>query len=112
MAAINLLGLIADHGHDHADERDAAFQAGARMLGDWATKFEIQPKREYSVQILDHSLDVLLRLSGKGRNRLLRALSEVAAHDGRIHVREAELLRAICAALDLPLPPILVHETR
>lgn len=112
MAAVNLLGLIADHGHDEAEERDAAFEAGAKLLGKWATQFEIQPKREYSVEILDHSLDVLLRLNGKGRGRLLRALSEVAAHDGRIRLREAELLRAICAALDLPLPPILVHENQ
>ena len=112
MAAVNLLALVADHGHDDPRERDAAYKAGAAILGDWATRFEVQPKRDYSVDILDHSLDVVLRLNGKSRRRLLRALAEVAAHDGVLRIREAELLRVVCAALNLPLPPILVRENQ
>ena len=61
--------------------------------------------------MLDRGLDVLCGLSGKGKEALLRAISATASHDGRLAVREAELIRAVCASLDYPLPPILVHRT-
>ena len=38
---------------------------------------------------------------------LLLAVTEVADHDNRLDIAEAELIRVVCAALDCPLPPIL-----
>ena len=55
---------------------------------------------------LDHSLDLLLGLNGKGRQALVRAVTAVAAHDGRINTAEIELIRTVCASLDVPLPPM------
>ena len=109
-AAVNILAIVADHGHDDAAEGQQAFDAGAGLLGNWAGGIKIQPNREYTVDILDHSLDLLLRLNGQGRRRLLRAVSEVADFDNHLTVAEAELIRVICATLDCPLPPILVHK--
>ena len=63
-----------------------------------------------SKTVLDKGLDVLRGLGGKGKESLLRAISTTASHDGRLSVREAELIRAVCASLDYPLPPILVHK--
>ena len=39
--------------------------------------------------------------------RLVRALVQVALADGKLLLAEAELLRAICATLDSPLPPFI-----
>jgi recombinational DNA repair ATPase RecF len=66
--------------------------------------------RQYTISVLDHSLDVLLGLNSKGKESLLRAISATAGHDGKLTVTEAELIRAVCATLDYPLPPILVHK--
>lgn len=107
-AAVSLLAMLADAGHDDADERDAAYRAGAAVLGDWAA--DRQPAARTTVADLDRSLDLLLVLNGKGRRRLLRAVSAVAGHDGHLNVAEAELIRAVCATLDCPLPPILVRS--
>jgi len=109
-AAVNVLAIVADHGHDDPEECQQAFSAGAALLGKWATGTKIQPNRDYTVNILDQSLDVLLLLNGKGRRKLLRAVSEVADYDEHLTVAEAELIRVICATLDCPLPPILVHK--
>jgi len=38
---------------------------------------------------------------------LLEALLLTVHHDGRITLHEAELLRAVCAAIHCPLPPFL-----
>ena len=109
-AAVNMLAIVADHGHDDATQGQAAFEAGARILGEWASGVKIEPRREYTVDILNHSLDILRRLNNKGRHKLLRAVSEVADHDQHLTVGEAELIRVICATLDCPLPPILANK--
>ena len=107
-AATDLLRILADHGHDSDQERSAAFAAGIATLGPWAHSAKYESNRDYSVAKLNASLDVLLGLNSEGQESLLRAVSATAAHDGKLSVTEAELIRAVCATLNYPLPPILV----
>ncbi|MGI9247504.1 MAG: M48 family metallopeptidase [Woeseiaceae bacterium] len=110
-ATINLLRVLANYGHESQDESKAAFQSGRATLGPWAQAYDYQSEQNYTVAVLDHSLDVLLGLNNKGKEALLRAISATAAHDAELAIGEAELIRAVCATLDYPLPPILVHRT-
>ena len=110
-SAIGLLRVLADYGHDTEEERELAFANGIDTLGAWAKEFSYESDRKYTVSVLDHSLDVLLGLNSKGKESLLRAISATAGHDGRLTVTEAELIRAVCATLDYPLPPILVQKS-
>jgi hypothetical protein len=41
---------------------------------------------------------------------LLEALLETLHHDRRIRPEEAEMLRAICASLHCPMPPLVPEE--
>ena len=109
-STIGLLRVLADHGHANDEERQAAFATGIGTLGDWARAYPYESKRKFTVEVLDHSLDILLGLNSKGKESLLRAISATAGHDGKLTVTEAELIRAVCATLDYPLPPILVHR--
>ncbi|MBT8103652.1 MAG: M48 family metallopeptidase [Gammaproteobacteria bacterium] len=109
-ATIDLLRVLADYGHETQEQSEAAFQSGRATLGKWAQSFEFQSDRSYTVAVLDHSLDVLLGLNNKGKETLLRAISATAAHDATLSVGEAELIRAVCATLNYPLPPILVRR--
>ncbi len=109
-AALNLLRILADYGHDTVDEKTAAFRAGLATIGDWAKAAEFESKRDDSIRVLGQSLDIMLSLNTKGQSSLIRALSAAAAHDGRLAVAEAEVVRAVCATLNYPLPPILVHR--
>ncbi len=109
-AAIDLLRVLADYGHDTEATSAAAFASGVATLGSWARAYDYKSDRDYTVPVLDRSLDLLLGLNLKGKESLLRAISATAAHDGRLAVAEAELIRAVCATLDYPLPPILVHR--
>ena len=90
--------------------REAAFAAGIAVLGNWAQGEKFASDRDHLVPRLNRSLDVLLGLNSKGREALLRAVSATAAYDGELSVAEAELIRAVCATLNYPLPPILVHR--
>ena len=109
-AAVNLLRVLADYGHESDDIRSAAFAAGIATLGNWAHAQRYRSDRAFTVAMLDQSLDVLLSLNTGGQESLMKAISATAAHDGKLAVAEAELIRAVCATLNFPLPPILVHR--
>jgi Zn-dependent protease with chaperone function len=109
-SAIGLLRILADYGHEDDAERNEAFTAGISALGPWAKEYGYESDRKSTVSVLDHSLDVLLGLNIKGKESLLRAISATAGYDGKLTVTEAEMIRAVCATLGYPLPPILVHK--
>jgi Zn-dependent protease with chaperone function len=106
-AAIDLLRIVADKGNPDAAAREHAFKAGAAVFGDWVEKESLEGDSEESSRILERSLDVLKQINPAGQRSLVQAVSNTIAHDGKLTITEAELLRAICATLDCPLPPIL-----
>ncbi len=55
---------------------------------------------------LDRALKCLDRLLPAAKERLVEALVKTIAHDQRLTIHEGELLRAICASLHCPLPPL------
>ena len=107
LAAVDLLRIVAHQGNDDPDAEELAFRAGASLFGDWAGDIEVAPGDKQSVARLDAALDVLARINAAGRQSLVEAVTRTIGHDGRLTLREAELLRAICASLDCPLPPII-----
>jgi Zn-dependent protease with chaperone function len=55
----------------------------------------------------DQALEQLCRLRVAAKQLLIEALVRTIAHDEMLAPAEAELLRAICAVLECPLPPLL-----
>ncbi len=109
-AAIDLLRVLATYGHRDEATRRAAFQSGIETLGQWSREYAYESDGRHAISVLDHSFDVLTSLNTKGKESLLRAISATAGHDGKLAVPEAEMIRAVCATLDFPLPPILVRK--
>jgi Zn-dependent protease with chaperone function len=110
-AALQLMRIVADKGHDDPGGRDAAWRAGAAELGEWASGSAAHvPASSGTVAELDRALQVLRRINGAARERLIQALSVTIGHDNRMTVIEAELMRAICASLNCPLPPLLTAD--
>jgi Zn-dependent protease with chaperone function len=111
-AAIDLLRIVARHGHADEQEQEQAFRAGAASFGKWGRQYEFAADHGYSVEILDRSLETLLALNGEGKKMLIQALTETVMWDRQLAVEEAELVRAICASLACPLPPVLLGQSR
>jgi Zn-dependent protease with chaperone function len=109
-AAIDLIMTVTQHGHTEHEERIDAFRAGVSEFGKWAQDADYEDKKLETIPLLDRSLDVLKRMNSAGSKSLLQALAKTVSHDGKVTAAEAELLRAICASLDCPLPPILGHS--
>ena len=109
-SAILLLRLIADRGHDRLEDKKLAYEAGAAHFGRWATESEFESIGKNAVEQLDHSLDVLNRMNGKAKQTLLQAITATVIHDHQVNQAEAEMIRAVCASLDCPLPPMLADN--
>jgi Zn-dependent protease with chaperone function len=110
-AAANLLRVVAHFGHAEDDARARAFGKGMALFGTWGEAYDYEPAQSYSTTHLDTALELLLALNGKGKALLLDAVTAVVRSDARLTVTEAELIRAICASLDCPLPPLLVEKS-
>lgn len=100
-----LLALVADAGTANGEAARRAFGRGWAHLWPQSAR---QPRMPVDwPQALDVALSRLDGLQPLGKQMLLEALVKTLAHDGRVTVGEAELLRVVCASLHCPLPPAL-----
>jgi Zn-dependent protease with chaperone function len=97
-----VLSLIA-----HASQGDtlAAHAKGKAVLG-VALPAPV-PVAELSTARLGEALERLRHLQPFQKPRVLKACVEAAAADGRFRLAEIELVRAVAATLDCPLPPVI-----
>ncbi|WP_018231566.1 M48 family metallopeptidase [Thioalkalivibrio thiocyanodenitrificans] len=101
--ALDLLGILAHHGHpEDPDAALAAMNAGLSAL-DMAAAGRM-PVPDGWPDRLDASLERLDALKQMEKQQLLRALVVTITHGGKTVPAEAELLRAVCAVLHMPLP--------
>ncbi|MDX1404530.1 MAG: M48 family metallopeptidase [Woeseiaceae bacterium] len=107
-AALDVVQIVAEYGNQSPEDRQHAYQAGISAFGAWADGRMTPTGGEQTLERLGHSLDILRRINTAGRKSLLQAVSNTITHDGKLTLAEAELLRAICASLDCPLPPLAV----
>ncbi len=84
----------------------AAFAAGAAQIKLIESQLAFLGESACGLAQLDAALDKLAAASGPIKQRTLTAAAHVVGADGQILVAEAELLRAISAALDVPMPPL------
>jgi hypothetical protein len=100
-----VFAVLARHGaHDPVQARQA-YEAGIAPLLP-------RERPAYSViddwvPVFDQSLDELGALQISAKQLLIEGLVRSIAHDEILAPAEAELLRAICAVLECPLPPVL-----
>ena len=103
-----LFSTLAAHGHTQPDAAAQAYSAGMAHLG-LAQIPSFSPVPGWS-GALDRALHCLDGLPPADKARLIEALGTTVVHDGQVTSTEAELLRAICAVLRCPLPPLVAQD--
>ena len=101
-----VLSALAHASSDDADAAARAFAEGASQLKLVEGKISFLPEAESGLVQLDTALDKLATSSGPIKQRLLMAAAHVVSADGVLLTAEGELLRAVAASLDVPVPPI------
>jgi hypothetical protein len=100
-----VFAVLAQQGHASETEARRAYEAGLQRLlprdrpafapvVDWQRPMDVALSR----------LDALAPLA---KEQLIEGLTQTVAHDGKMTIGEAELLRVVCAVLHCPLPPLL-----
>jgi Zn-dependent protease with chaperone function len=104
-----LLSGLARIGHDSEEAAEAALYNGAAKLGP-ERPIDLLPLEYCNLPQIDAAIQQAVEASLPVKKRIFEAMVCAAATDGRLNRREAELLRAIADALDMPLPPFLCPE--
>ena len=101
-----VLSALAHASSDDAGEAARAFAEGASQLKLVEGRISLLSEADSGLVQLDAALDKLAGASGPIKQRLLMASAHVVSADGVLLTREAELLRAVAASLDVPVPPL------
>jgi len=106
--ALNLIAVLALHGHEDTTGVERAYKAGTVALGMGAPG--TVPHIEDWSLVLDKALPALDQLKPADKETLVKSLIAVVMADNRIAVSEMELLRVVCALIHVPLPIITSGE--
>lgn len=99
-----LFSVLALAGSEDETEARRAYEIGmAHLLPRRRPDFQRMPDWP---QRLDRALNRLDRLAPAAKEMLVQALVRTISHDLRMTVAESELLRAVCATVHCPLPPL------
>jgi Zn-dependent protease with chaperone function len=99
----DVFAVVAEYGSDNEADAERAYLLGMHeVIPDAIPAYA--GRKEWSLA-LDKALPKLDQLLPAGKELLVRGLTQAISADGVVTVVEAELLRAICAAVHCPLPP-------
>ena len=106
--ALDVIAVLALHGHESTAGIEAAYRAGSSLLGADATAK--MPVIEDWSEALDSALPALDQLKPADKEKLVKALIATVMADNKIAVSEMELLRVVCSMIHVPLPMITGGE--
>jgi Zn-dependent protease with chaperone function len=98
-----ILATLAYVGQSQAEDVQRAFQAGAAGLLKQAT---LLPSEQCTLAAFDAALAQLAQASPQVKRAIITAVTTCIAADGKITLKEGELLRAVAAVLACPVPPL------
>lgn len=100
--AVALLDAVANIGHPDPATALAARNAGLARAG--LEQQGPSPIEGGWLAVLEETLEPLNKLTPAAKEKLLNGLIATITHDHQVTLEETEILRAICAALHVPLP--------
>lgn len=101
---VTLLSVIATSGTRDPEAARRSFARGATdLLHDSGLEPRVPPDWP---RALDAALDRMVELRPEAKRKLVTALVNTVIDDGALDASEIELLRAVCFALHVPMPPL------
>jgi hypothetical protein len=98
-----VLSTLAYAGQDNPPEAQQALDQAAATLGQPMT---LLPREACTLQAFDQAMGELAQATPQIKKRVLTAAAACVAADGKVTVKEGELLRVIAALLGCPMPPL------
>jgi hypothetical protein len=105
--AVNILSKLAHVGHPEEIAAQAAFNCGWVKLPIKDSGWKKLPAEKVSFSALRVAIKRFSLATPAVKQALLDACAHCVLHDKHVTVEEAELVRAVAYALDIPLPPFI-----
>jgi Zn-dependent protease with chaperone function len=105
--AANILSQLAHVGNPHEVAAQAAFSCAWEKLQLKDSHRKMQPAGKVSFGALGAALQRFSLAAPGVKKTFLDACAHCVLHDEQVTLQEAELVRAVAYALDIPLPPFL-----
>ena len=99
-----VFSLIAYAQSGGQDDAQAAFDAARSSLG--MEGIDLAKRKQIDLQSLDTAVDRLARLKPQSKRIFIRACAAGILANDQVTPKEMELIRAISALLDCPMPPL------
>ena len=103
-----LIAIVVRVGHDQPADVEKAWSVGLNSLdkSQWSgdRNFLTEP---LNAKLLEEAIQKVNLASPVIKKRVLTAMAEAIACDGKITVEEAETFRAVSESLDCPVPPVM-----
>ncbi len=109
--AVNILSKMAEVGHPEEIAAQAAFNSGWARLPIRDARWKKLPATKVSFSALRVAMKRFSLATPAMKQTLLDACAHCVLHDEHVTVEEAELVRAIAYAVNIPLPPFLEIST-
>lgn len=100
-----ILTILLSCSSQSYEQQKACFK---QEMGKLTSRNIAYPKLEnFRYETMIKMLSTLNQVTPLGKEQIIKACIRCVMHDGKIVVAEGELLRAICEALNCPIPPII-----
>ena len=103
-----VLSMLAHQGHEQQQDKELAFGRGANTAGLYTIK--LLNEENCSLENFSQAVNKLSHCYPLLKPRLLKGLAECAKHDKRITAIERDILTAIAAAMDCPMPVLDINR--
>ncbi|MGB0578775.1 MAG: M48 family metallopeptidase [Limisphaerales bacterium] len=100
------LSALAYLSHEDDEEVANAYRTGVAAINHHH-QFSHLPIDQCGLNAVDKAMDRVVAADVRVKERIVKACAECVTADGEIQTGEAEMLRAICAAINIPCPPLL-----
>jgi hypothetical protein len=97
-----VMSVLAWRGHADDEGPEAAFARGVESVGLY--NLQLRPLVECSVSEFSRAVTTLADSYPLLKPRLLKGMALCAAHDGKLTAEECEILVAVAAVMDCPVP--------
>jgi hypothetical protein len=109
--AATVLSLLAWEGHEDESGARTAFSVGmTTFAGGDVPAARLLSRQECQLPAFHAALQMLAQAAPDLKRRIVAACAAAIQSDHQVTVREGELLRAICATLGCPMPPLVEEE--
>ena len=104
-----VVSVLAWHGHRNEDDRNRAFTRGVESVGLY--NLALRPLAECDVAEFSKAVSKLADCYPLLKPQMLKGMAQCAAHDGVLTPREVEILVAVAAVMDCPVPASVRDES-